>query len=121
MMPPRRPRPRVRDSMSVGTFLFDGACNAPFGTVQVPGSWPALPGRPMKQPPIQSTHVDDTVQAIARLRADHDQKATPLERMVDRLTGRAASPGFVVLLSLVLVSLIGLNTMLLLIGRRPLD
>jgi hypothetical protein len=24
----------------------------------------------MKQPPIQSTHVDDTVQAIARLRAD---------------------------------------------------
>src|SRR5580693_106364 len=75
----------------------------------------------MKQPPIQSTHVDDTVQAIARLRADHDQKATPLERMVDRLTGRAASPGFVVLLSLVLVSWIGLNTMLLLIGRRPLD
>jgi uncharacterized membrane protein len=75
----------------------------------------------MKQPPIQSTHVDDTVQAIARLRADHDQKATPLERMVDRLTGRAASPGFVVLLSLVLVSWIGLNTILLLIGRRPLD
>jgi uncharacterized membrane protein len=75
----------------------------------------------MKQPPIQSTHVDDTVQAIARLRADHDQKATPLERTVDRLTGRAASPRFVVLLSLVLVSWIGLNTILLLIGRRPLD
>jgi uncharacterized membrane protein len=75
----------------------------------------------MKQPPIQSAHVDDTVQAIARLRADHDQKATPLERTVDRLTGRAASPRFVVLLSLVLVSWIGLNTILLLIGRRPLD
>jgi uncharacterized membrane protein len=75
----------------------------------------------MKQPPIQSTHVDDTVQAIARLRADHDQKATPLERTVDRLTGRAASPRFVVLLSSVLVSWIGLNTILLLIGRRPLD
>jgi uncharacterized membrane protein len=75
----------------------------------------------MKQPAIQSTHVDDTVQAIARLRADHDQKATPLERMVDRLTGRAASPRFIVLLSLVLVSWIGLNTILLLIGRRPLD
>jgi uncharacterized membrane protein len=75
----------------------------------------------MKQPPIKSTHVDDTVQAIARLRADHDQKATPLERTVDRLTGRAASPRFVVLLSLVLVSWIGLNTILLSIGRRPLD
>jgi uncharacterized membrane protein len=75
----------------------------------------------MKQPPIKSTHVDNTVQAIARLRADHDQKATPLERTVDRLTGRAASPRFVVLLSLVLVSWIGLNTILLSIGRRPLD
>jgi hypothetical protein len=38
----------------------------------------------MKQPPIKSTHLDDTVQAIARLRADHDQKGTPLERTVDR-------------------------------------
>jgi uncharacterized membrane protein len=75
----------------------------------------------MKQHAIQSTHLDDTVQAIARLRADHDQKATPLERTVDRLTGRAASPRFVVLLSSVLVSWIGLNTILLLIGRRPLD
>jgi uncharacterized membrane protein len=75
----------------------------------------------MKQPAIQSTHVDDTVQAIARLRVDHDQRATPLERTVDRLTGQAASPGFVVLLSLALVSWIGLNTILLLTGRRPLD
>jgi uncharacterized membrane protein len=41
--------------------------------------------------------------------------------MVDRLTGRAASPRFVVLLSLVLVSWIGLNTILLFIGRSPLD
>jgi hypothetical protein len=54
------------------------------------------------KPPIRSAHVDDTVQAIARLRADHDQKATPLERTVDRLTGWAANPRFVVLLSLVL-------------------
>jgi uncharacterized membrane protein len=75
----------------------------------------------MKQHPIQSTHLDDTVQAIARLRADHDQKATPLERMVDWLTGRAASPRFVMLLSLVLVSWIGVNTILLFIWRRPLD
>jgi uncharacterized membrane protein len=94
--------------------------NAPFGTAQT-GQLASLQERPMKQPPIQSTHVDDTVQAIAQLRADHDQKATPLERTVDRLTGRAASPRFVVLLSLVLVSWIGLNTILLLIGRRPLD
>jgi uncharacterized membrane protein len=71
----------------------------------------------MKQPRIQSTYVDDTVQAIAQLRADHDQKATPLERTVDRLTGRAANPRFVMLLSLVLVSWIGLNTILVLIGR----
>jgi uncharacterized membrane protein len=41
--------------------------------------------------------------------------------MVDWRTGRAASPRFVVLLSLVLVSWIGVNTILQLIGRRPLD
>jgi hypothetical protein len=106
--------------MSVATFHFDGARNAR-SKPRKHRAVGSLPGRPMKQPPIQSAHVDDTVQAIARLRADHDQKATPLERTVDRLTGRAASPRFVVLLSLVLVSWIGLNTILLLIGRRPLD
>ena len=75
----------------------------------------------MKETPIRSTHLDDTVQAIARLRAEHDRKATALQRIVEGLTGRAGSPGFVVLLTLIVVFWIGLNSALLLLGRRPLD
>jgi uncharacterized membrane protein len=67
----------------------------------------------MKETPIQLTHLDDTVQAIARLRAEHDRKATPLQRVVEGLTGRAGGAGFVVLLTLILVLWIGLNSTLL--------
>ncbi len=69
----------------------------------------------------QSTHIEDTFQAIARVRAEHNRKATLLERMVDKLTGRAGRPGFVVFLILIFVSWIALNSVLLLLGKRPID
>ena len=75
----------------------------------------------MKETTIRSTHLDDTAQAIARLRTEHDRKATPLQRIVDDLTGRAGSPVFAIVLTIVLVSWIGLNFILLLVGRRPID
>jgi hypothetical protein len=34
------------------------------------------------------THVEDTVQEIARLRAEHDRRASPLQRTVERFTAR---------------------------------
>jgi uncharacterized membrane protein len=68
-----------------------------------------------------STHLEDTFQAIARVRAEHNRKATLLERIVDKLTGRAGRPGFVVLLTLIIVSWIGLNSFLLLLGKKPID
>jgi hypothetical protein len=36
------------------------------------------------------THVEDTVQETARLRAEHDRGASPLQRTVERLTASAA-------------------------------
>jgi uncharacterized membrane protein len=75
----------------------------------------------IRRPLIRSTHLDETAQSIARLRVDHEQKATPLERMVDRATGRAGSPGFVVLLTLAIIAWIGLNSALLLVGKQPVD
>jgi uncharacterized membrane protein len=75
---------------------------------------------PMKKTP-SSTHLEDTFQAIARVRAEHNRKATLLERIVDKLTGRAGRPGFVVFLTLVCVSWIGLNSVLLLMGRKAID
>jgi hypothetical protein len=112
MKPPRRrPRSRVRDSMSVGTFLFDGACNARSEprTDQAVGLPPGAPHETARYP------VD------ARRRYGPSNCSDCEWTTVDRLTGQAASPGFVVLLWLALVSWIGLNTILLLTGRRPLD
>jgi len=42
------------------------------------------------------SHVEQTVLAIAKLHADHHQRATGMERLVDRMTGIVARPSFVV-------------------------
>jgi uncharacterized membrane protein len=68
-----------------------------------------------------SKHIEDGAQAIARLRHDHDRLATPLQRIVERVTGKAGSPGFVVLLASLVVSWVVLNYLLSLVGKKPLD
>jgi uncharacterized membrane protein len=75
----------------------------------------------MKETLTQSTHLEDTIQAIARVREEHNRKATVLERIVDKFTGRVGRPGFVVLLTLIFVTWIGLNSVLLLLGNKPID
>ena len=67
------------------------------------------------------THVEDTVQQIARLRAEHDRRASPLQKTVERFTARVGSPGFVVVLTLIVASWIGLNCVSLAIGDEPID
>ena len=67
------------------------------------------------------THIEHTVQAIARLRAEHVRGASPLQRTIERLTARAGSPGFAVVLTVLVVSWIGLNCLLLAFGKRPID
>jgi uncharacterized membrane protein len=67
------------------------------------------------------THIEHTVQAIARLRAEHDRRASPLQRTLERFTARAGSPAFVLFLTLLVTSWIGLNCVLLAVGRRPID
>src|ERR1700679_964545 len=44
---------------------------------------------------ILPPHIEQTVQAIARLHNAHDRRATPLQLLVDRLTGLVARPAFV--------------------------
>jgi uncharacterized membrane protein len=75
----------------------------------------------MTETPSSPAHIVDTVQAIARLRAEHDRRATPIQRTVDRFTARAGSPRFVVLLTFLVVSWILLNWLLLALGYNPLD
>jgi uncharacterized membrane protein len=70
---------------------------------------------------MDSTHVEGIVQALARLGEEHERKATLLQRIVGGFTGRAASPRFVILLTAILFSWIGVNSALLLLGKKPID
>ena len=71
--------------------------------------------------PILPAHIEDTVQAIARLHLEHEARATPLQRFVDRLTARAGRPAFVALLTVVVVFWWPLNFSRGGAGRTPLD
>ena len=71
--------------------------------------------------PILPAHIEDTVQAIARFHAEHHDRATPLERMIEGLTARAGSPKFIGLLTVAVVAWISLNVTLSLSGHAPLD
>jgi uncharacterized membrane protein len=68
-----------------------------------------------------STHVAGTVQALAQLRDEHERKASPLQRLMGRFTRRAASPGFVILLTAIFIFWIGVNSALLFVGKKPVD
>ncbi len=45
--------------------------------------------------PILSAHIEDTLQAIAKLHADHRQRAGRLHRVVEWLTALISRPRFV--------------------------
>ena len=51
--------------------------------------------RPMDQPSLPP-HVDEAVQAIARLHAEHHRTASPIDHLIDLLTGIVGSPAFLV-------------------------
>ena len=71
--------------------------------------------------PILPAHIEQTVQAIAQLHADHEARATPLQRVVDRLTARAGRPAFVALLTAIVVFWMGLNVAMVATGHKPID
>jgi uncharacterized membrane protein len=59
--------------------------------------------------PILPAHIEETIQAIARLQAEHHRRATPLQRAVERVTAFFARTLFVGSLTLGLVLWIGGN------------
>lgn len=73
------------------------------------------------EPLILPAHIEDTVQAIARLHAAHRARATPLQRIVERATARAGRPAFVALLTVLVVSWLAVNVAMVAVGRTPLD
>lgn len=71
--------------------------------------------------PEVPAHIEDTVEAVARFHSAHEADAGPLQRLVERVTRRAGSPGFIALLTVLVVSWIVLNLTLLASGREPPD
>jgi len=57
-------------------------------------------------------HIEQTAQAIARLHAAHQSRATPLQLVVDRLTALVARPAFVGAVVCAVVSWIAGNLLL---------
>ena len=70
---------------------------------------------------ILPAHIHDTVRAIARLHAEHRDEATPSQRIVEGLTARAGQPGFIVLLTVLMVGWVGLNAIMASLGIKTWD
>lgn len=66
-------------------------------------------------------HLEQTVQAIAKLHAEHHQRATSLERLVDRLTAVVARPSFVGAIAVAVVFWIGGNLLMSRLVGRSFD
>ena len=75
----------------------------------------------MSNTPTLPEHIDETVQAIARLRADHYQQATALQRTMDRITAFIARPNFVALLTIAILLWTLSNLAVAWRGHEPFD
>ncbi len=65
------------------------------------------------------SHIDLSVQPIARLHADHHKSATPMQHLVDRTTAVVAQPAFLgVVTSLVVIWIAGDLLLVKFAGRR---
>ena len=70
---------------------------------------------------ILPAHIEETVQAIAKLHAEHHERATPFQKFTEGLTDRAGRPSFMVWLLVVVAGWTGLNLAMVGLGRQPLD
>lgn len=78
-------------------------------------------GSRMNDAQTEPIHIDGTISSIARLRAEHFEKATPLQRVVDRMVKLVGRPRFVGAISVVIVAWIGLNLLSASFGDRVID
>ena len=59
--------------------------------------------------PLLPAHIEETIRSIARLHAEHHQNATPLQRVVDRITALVGRPRFLGVLTVIAAGWISLN------------
>ncbi|HUO21530.1 MAG TPA: DUF1003 domain-containing protein [Caulobacteraceae bacterium] len=66
-------------------------------------------------------HIEETIDAIAKLHADHERQATAMERLVERLTNLFAQPWFVAVLTLIVGAWMAGNGLWFGLGHTVLD
>jgi uncharacterized membrane protein len=71
--------------------------------------------------PILPTHIEETIQAIARLQAQHRRNATPLQHAVERVTAFVGQTTFVGGLTIVLALWVGGNLLAAQLHESVLD
>ena len=71
--------------------------------------------------PILPAHIEETIQAIARLHAEHRNNATSLQRAVERATALIGRPAFIGGLTVVIATWILANLLLARLGLRVPD
>lgn len=71
--------------------------------------------------PILPAHIEETVQAIAKLHAEHYERATPVQRLIERVIAFLGRPAFAGVLTAVILSWIGANLAAMWTGFEPVD
>jgi uncharacterized membrane protein len=71
--------------------------------------------------PILPAHLEETIRSIDRLHAEHHQDATPLQRAVDRITSLLGRPGFLGVVTVIVVCWVGCNLLAAALGFHPVD
>jgi uncharacterized membrane protein len=76
---------------------------------------------PNAAPPILPDHIAETIRSIDRLHAEHRQDATPLQRALERMTGLLGRPGFIGVVTAIVVFWVSCNLLAAALGYRPVD
>ena len=71
--------------------------------------------------PILPAHIEETVQAISRVHAEHYRAASPLQKITNRLITRVGRPQFLGVLTAIVAGWVAFNLVLMGLGRKPLD
>jgi uncharacterized membrane protein len=66
-------------------------------------------------------HIEETIRSIDRLHAEHREDATPLQRAVERVTSLLGRPGFIGVVTVIVVGWMGFNLLSAALGFRPFD
>jgi len=67
------------------------------------------------------SHIEEIIQTLARLHADHHSNATRVERTMARLTAGLGRPAFIGALTIVVAGWILFNLVVAAFGLRPID